>query len=261
VLGATGFSATTERGILDSMSLLSSWAVASHTAGAYEFPTYRKGSGPGVVIIHEIPGITPDVIAFAEEVVAAGYTVVMPSLFGTPEDPKNTATILKTTAQVCIRSEFNKLALRKTSPVTSWLRSLAAELHAELGGPGVGALGMCMTGNFALAMMVDDTIAAPVLAQPSLPFPLGKARKADLNLSPADLAAVKARDIDVLGLCYKSDPLVGTRFATLKTELGERFLSVPLDGKGHSTVTSERQQIAVDRVLQFFADKLRPPVP
>ena len=120
--------------------------------------------------------------------------------------------------QACVNREFNKMRLRQTSPIADWLRSLARDLHAELGGPGVGALGMCFTGGFALAMMVDDSVAAPVLAQPSLPFPVGKARAADLNLSPADLSKVKERaaaGCQVLGLRYSGDLATGTRFDTL----------------------------------------------
>ncbi len=110
------------------------------------------------------------------------------------------------------------MATGQTSPVATWLRSLARSLHEELGGPGVGALGMCFTGGFALAMMVDTSVVAPVLAQPSLPFPVGKKRAADLNLSPADLAAVRDRaagGCQVLGLRYRDDMAVGTRFETL----------------------------------------------
>jgi dienelactone hydrolase len=224
-------------------------------------PTYRKGHGPGVVVIHELPGMTPQVIEFAEEVVAAGFTVVMPHLFGTPEAPFTATSFLTTMPRVCVNREFNKLALRRTSPVAGWLRGLARELHAELGGPGVGAIGMCFTGGFALAMMVDDSVAAPVLAQPSLPFPFGRARADDLNLSPADLAAVKARaaaGCQVLGLRYRNDPATGTRFDRLDRELGSAFLHVDLDGKGHSTLTAHRQQRAVDRVLEFLAKQLSP---
>ena len=139
-------------------------------------------------------------------------------------------------------------------------RSLARELHAELGGPGVGALGMCFTGGFALAMMVDDSVAAPVVAQPSAPFAVGKKRAADLNLSPADLPTVRQRaaaGCEVLGLRYRKDPTVGTRFDTLTRELGDRFIRVELEGKGHSTVTAHRQQEGVDRVLAFFEERLR----
>jgi dienelactone hydrolase len=242
------------------MSLLATWALGSHTADGVTHPTYRKGSGPGVVIIHEIPGLTPTVIGFAEEVVAAGYTVVLPSLFGTPEAPMSVGRITSTLAKVCISKEFTTFAAGRTAPIANWLRSLCRELHAELGGPGVGALGMCFTGGFALAMMVDPSVAAPVLAQPSAPFPVTKKLAADLNLSPADLAVVKERaraGCQVLGLQYPSDIATGTRFKTLTRELGDAFIRVEFPGKGHSTLTEERQQEGVDRVLAFFAERLR----
>ena len=92
--------------------------------------------------------------------------------------------IVRTLREVCVSREYTKLATGQTSPIAGWLRSLARELHDELGGPGVGALGMCFTGGFALAMMVDPSVAAPVLAQPSLPFCVGRKRAADVNLSP-----------------------------------------------------------------------------
>lgn len=242
------------------MSLLASWSADSHTAAGVTHPTYRKGTGPGVIVIHEIPGITPDVIAFAEEVVAAGFTVVLPHLFGTPERPMSVPAVISTMRRVCVSAEFTKLATGVTAPVADWLRSLARDLHAELGGPGVGALGMCFTGGFALAMMVDDAVAAPVLAQPSAPFAIGSRRAADLNLSPADLAVVKERarnGCQVLGLQYPADVATGTRFETLTREIGDAFIRVEFGGKGHGTLTEHRQQQGVDRVLAFFAEKLR----
>jgi len=246
------------------MTSLESWAAATHTAEDLDgrtltFPTYRKGSGPGVIVIHEVPGIIPEVIAFAEEVVDAGFTVVMPELFGRAGAPASVARTAQVAVQVCVRREFTKLATGRTSPVVGWLRDLARELHDELGGPGVGALGMCFTGGFALAMMVDPSVTAPVLCQPSTPFPLGHKRGADVNLSPADLAVVRERvasGCQVLGLRYAADPVTGTRFDTLAAELGDSFLRVEFEGRGHSTVTVQRQQVGVDRVLAFFTEKL-----
>src|SRR5690606_24574059 len=101
-------------------------------------------------------------------------------LFGKVPSSTSPIAVASSLRQVCVSREFNKLRVGQTSPIAGWLRSLARDLHAELGGPGVGALGMCFTGGFALAMMVDDAVAAPVLAQPSLPFPLGRVRAADL---------------------------------------------------------------------------------
>ena len=241
------------------MNLLDTWTRGEHTADGVSHPTYRKGNGPGVVVIHEIPGLTPAVIGFGEEVVAAGFTVVMPHLFGSTETPISLGYTLKSIGRVCVSAEFTKLATRVTSPVAGWLRSLARELHGELGGPGVGALGMCFTGGFALAMMVDDSVAAPVVAQPSAPFAVGKKRAADLNLSPADLETVRARaagGCEVLGLRYRKDPAVGDRFDRLTREIGDRFIRVEFEGKGHSTLTEHRQQEGVDRVLAFFTEKL-----
>lgn len=242
------------------MALLDSWQAGSHTEGDLTFPTYRKGSGPGVIVLHEIPGPTPKVIAFAQEVVDAGFTVVMPHLFGRAEEPMGPVAVARTLANVCVRAEFNKLRSGSTAPIASWLRSLARELHGELGGPGVGALGMCFTGGFALAMMVDPSVAAPVLAQPSAPFAVGRTLAADLGLSPGDLAIVKERaagGCQVLGLEYSGDPMTGTKFRTLTRELGDAFIKVEFPGRRHGTLTEDRQQEGVDAVLAFFGDKLR----
>ncbi|MCW2601511.1 MAG: hypothetical protein JWM02_3340 [Frankiales bacterium] len=242
------------------MTRLAGWDESTFTADGKTYPIFRKGAGPGVVVVHEIPGITPNVQAFAEEVVDAGYTVVMPSLLGTPGAPMSVSNVMKVIAKVCISSEFNTWATNRTSPITTWLRALVKELHEELGGPGVGALGMCATGGFALAMMVDGHVAAPVLSQPSMPFAVSRRLAADLNLSPADLTAVKeqvAAGCPVLGLRYAADKAVGTRFATLRKELGDGFLAVELPGKGHSVVTEHRDEPSVQRVLTFFQERLQ----
>ena len=245
-------------------SALSSWTAGAHTAPVAgtptTHPTYRKGSGPGVVVVHEVPGLTQGVIDFGQELVDAGYTVVLPHLFGSAGRPFSAQDVARTLPRLCVSSEFTVLATDVTTPVAEWLRSLARELHAELGGPGVGALGMCFTGGFALAMMVEETTVAPVLCQPSAPFAIGAKRSADLNLSPADRAAVARRaasGCSVLGLRYADDRAVGTRFDTLSALIGEAFIRVDLPGKGHSTVTEHRSQVAVDAVLQFFAQRLR----
>ncbi len=241
------------------MGELDTWALADFGDGTRTFPLYRKGNGPGVIVVHEIPGLTPNVLAFAQEVVDAGFTVALPSLFGTPGRPKTGGYTMGTLARVCVRGEFTKLGLRRTAPIADWLRALARSLHEELGGPGVGALGMCFTGGFALAMMADGPVVAPVLAQPSTPFPVSRSHRADLNLSPADLASVRAKAADgcaVLGLRYVDDPAVGTRFDTLRGELGDKFIAVEFPGRRHSTLTEHRQQEGVATVLAFFRERL-----
>jgi dienelactone hydrolase len=166
----------------------------------------------------------------------------------------------KAGAQICVSREFLRLATHTTTPVAKWLQALATDLHQELGGPGVGAVGMCFTGGYALAMLAGAPIAAPVLAQPSAPFPVTPGRSRDLGLSPADLDSVKAKvsaGCQVMGLRYKNDKAVGSRFDTLRKELGDNFIAVEFPGIKHATLTMHRQQEGVDRVLAFFAEKLK----
>ena len=246
--------------------VLAGWTKGSFSAAGYTRDTYRRGSGPAVIVIHEIPGITPLVAAFADEVVAAGFTVVMPSLVGTPGKPMSVGYTAASFAKVCIAKEFTTWALDQTSPIIAWLRALARSLYNELGGPGVGAVGMCFSGGFALGMMVDDIVVAPVLSQPSMPFAGGKkARGANLSLSPDDAHAVAQRAVDgcqVLGLRFTGDKLVGDRFATLRSMLGDAFIAVELPSaaaRDHSVLTEQRDVPSVERVIEFFVEKLQTP--
>src|SRR5262249_49862021 len=131
---------------------------------------FRAGTGPAVLVMHEVPGLHPGVVAFGRRVVAAGMTAYFPSLLGEPGRAVTVGYNMRSMARACVASEFATWATRRTSPIVTWLRALAKDAHAACGGPGVGAVGMCLTGGFALAMMVDDVMIAPVLSQPSLPF-------------------------------------------------------------------------------------------
>lgn len=242
---------------------LEGWSKSSFTAATLTRDTYRKGSGPVVVVVHEIPGITPAVERFANDVVNAGFTVVMPDLVGTPGREVSGGYTISSMLKVCISREFTNMALNKTSPIIAWLRALARSLHQEVGGPGVGAVGMCFSGGFALGMMVDDIMVAPVLSQPSMPFAIGKTRGADLNLSPDDAAVIAeraAQGCQVLGLRFDKDKLVGDRFSSLRSLLGDAFIAVELPSqspKDHSVLTEQRDEDSVQRVLQFFNEKLK----
>src|SRR5271169_4071364 len=137
------------------------------TDGPWTRPVYRRGQGPAVIIIHEIPGLHPLVIRFADRVAAAGMTVFLPSLFGTPGKPATMGYALgQMFMGICIRREFTVWATDRSSPIVDWLRALARKVHVECGGRGVGAVGMCFTGGFALAMMTEPSVVAPVLSQP-----------------------------------------------------------------------------------------------
>lgn len=243
---------------------------------------YTSGEGPGVVVMHEVPGITPEVAGFARRVADAGFRVYLPHLFGTPGKEFSGLYVLQGLVHCCISREFAVIAKHESSPITDWLRALCRKAHSERGGPGVGAIGMCMTGNFALSLMVDESVMAPVLSQPSLPFPVSASHRRAVHLSEADLAVVKQRAREgcgVLGLRFSADRVVpGERFETLRRELGSGFEAIEIDsGSGnaheiartaHSVVTKDLvdeeghpTRAALERVLSFFEERLRPATP
>jgi dienelactone hydrolase len=178
---------------------------------------------------------------------------------------------------VCINREFRLLAADASSPIVDWLRALARHAHAECGGPGVGAIGMCVTGNFALAMMLGAPVIAPVLAQPSLPVPLGARRRAALHASPAELAAAHEQ-IDhhgarILAMRFAGDPLCpAARFERLRGEFGaavetieiaDRFANPEGPPPPHSVLTNhlidehgQPTRAALDRTLAFLREQL-----
>jgi dienelactone hydrolase len=244
--------------------------------GRWKRPVYRIGTGPAVIVIHEIPGLHPGVLDFARDVAAEGMTVFCPSLFGEPGKPVSDLYILGTFARLtCVRRQFNVWATGQSSPIVDWLRALARQVHAECGGKGVGAVGMCFTGGFALAMMTEPSVVAPVLAEPSLP--LGRKGAAGLDCSPAELATAKARmeaeDLSMLALRFEDDKLSPcARFDTLKRELGDRLeihqlpdaTAKPDTGKApHSVLTVHLDRAdpggptmkVHQRVLAFFKER------
>jgi dienelactone hydrolase len=239
---------------------------------------YRAGSGPAVVLVHEVPGIHPEVIDLARRLIDAGHTVYMPSLFGRPGGAASTGAILRSILHVCVSREFTILADR-TSKAATWLRALAAKAHAECGGPGVGAIGMCLTGGFALAMAVDAAVVAPVLSQPALPAPVTRRKRIALGLDEADLGHLKKRaqhDLSVLGLRFTHDKgCPAERFETLRHELGDSFEGIEIDSspgnvhdipkKSHAVLTVDLvdkpghpTRAALDRVITFLGEHLHP---
>lgn len=194
---------------------------------------YRKGTGPAVIVMHEVPGLHPGVIRYAQALCDAGFTVWLPSLLGEPGKRASVPYIAASMARACVMREFTVFATSKNSAVTSWLRLLAR--HAsELCGGGVGAIGMCLTGGFALAMMVEPCMLAPIVCNPSLPFALSPARRRDLGIDAATLAQAKARSVSenicVLGLRFTGDLAVPRpRFERLKEEFGENFIALEID--------------------------------
>jgi dienelactone hydrolase len=266
------------RGATIPQGTLEGFSCSSFTARGTTRDVYRTGAGPAVIVMSEIPGITPLVAAFARRVAAIGCTAVLPHLFGVPGAEPTSRLMARTISGVCASREYSTFALGRTSPITAWLRVLARAEHEACGGRGVGAVGMCLSGGFALAMMVDDVVVAPVLSQPALPFPLTRAHRRDLGIGDEDLARVRQRcgagDVCVLGLRFSGDKAVPPeRFARLREELGDAFVAVDIDSgpgnregyrKGaHSVLTEDLRDVddsatraAMDQVLDLLRSKL-----
>ncbi len=236
---------------------------------------YVAGTGPGVVVMTEMPGITPHVARFARWVRDAGFTVWMPSLFGRDGAAPTIELAGEAMRSTCVRREFQAFAAGEQSPMALWLRRLAAHAHQRCGGPGVGAIGMCFTGNFALTMMLEPSVLAAVMSQPSLPFD----DPAGTFVSPDDMGAVKQRldndDLTVLAYRFEGDTFCrAARFEAFASELGDRFVATVLPdsaagdrgwvGVPHSVVTTslidEAGQPTIearDAIVRYFAERLQ----
>jgi dienelactone hydrolase len=254
---------------------LSEYQKFDFTDGPWTRPVYRRGSGPAVIIIHEIPGLHPLVVRFADRVAAAGMTVFLPSLFGEPGRPVTMGYGLGVMFKaICIQREFNVWSAGKSSPIVEWLRALARKAHAECGGKGVGAVGMCFTGGFALAMMTEPAMVAPVLSQPSMPMaPGSKARAGGIDATPEEIACAKRRfqdeGLSMIGLRFKSDVMVpDARFENYRREFGDKFEAIeledvdakPAERPPHSVLTIHLKEdgptkAAEQRVIAFFKER------
>jgi dienelactone hydrolase len=245
------------------------------------------GAGPAVIVMTEMPGISPQVARFSRWVRDAGFTVYMPSLFGrdgaVPSVEEGTAVFQR----ACVSAEFRAFSAPRaagaSSPVTRWLRSLARLAHGECGGPGVGAVGMCFTGNFALTMMLEPSMLAPILCQPTLPLD----KPAGLEIGAEELAAVRQRlqrdDLSVMAYRFEGDRFCkAERFAAYSAALGNRFIARVLPDSAanrkhlapffehvvaspHSVVTAHlideagQPTIAArDEIVSFFVQRLAP---
>lgn len=242
-------------------------------------PVFVAGKGPAVIVMTEMPGISPQVARFARWVRDAGFTVWMPNLFGVPGRPLSAGPLdlargLGVMARACISREFRAFAADRSSPVCDWLRALAAHAHPVCGGRGVGAIGMCFTGNFALSLMLEPAVRAPVLSQPSLPM----GRAGGMHIAPHELAQVKERmqreDLSVLAYRFAGDSFCrAERFAAYQAALGDRFVGRVLPDTAanpdapmkipHSVVTlhlidraGEPTLQARDEIIAFFRARL-----
>src|SRR5262245_61379119 len=65
---------------------------------------------PGVILLEELPGITPHVLRLAKLLNQRGFRVAIPSLFGTDGAEQNALRTAATLAKICVSREFNVFA-------------------------------------------------------------------------------------------------------------------------------------------------------
>ena len=207
---------------------------------------YQRGTGPHVVILPEVPGLHKQVFALGDRLVNHGFQVHLLSLFGKDGEPFRYRDTPSCLLKACIRKEFAVFAQHRSSPITNWVRAYCSSLH-EHTQKGIGLIGMCLTGNFALSMLAEPWMLAPILCQPSLPLYPKDAVHVDPNI-------IKNSSQKVLAMRFSNDILCPRkRFTALQKDLGERIELLELDssiGNQHKILP-----IAHSVLTKDFVDK------
>jgi len=221
------------------------------------------GPGPGVLIMHELPGMVRECVALADHIASKGFTVFLPLLFGDANIEFSKVKTIEYFAQLCVSREILLFAENEDSPLTVWLRALARDIRRRCpAGRGIGVIGLCLTGGFAVNLMVEDVVEAPVASEPALPLTTFGAREDALGVSPETLNAAigRARDRAVPLQCYryrndKRSP--AAKFERLKQEFGAAFDGYQVTGDKHSVLTIDLDEVARDRVVDFLRKRLK----
>ena len=225
---------------------------------------YEKGTGPVIVLIQELPGIGKSTLRLTDKLVAQGFKVVLPHLFG----PIGSTSIIGNTVRAfCMRKEFHLLKNHGDSPVVDWLKALCRQVKEDNQVDGIGVIGMCLTGNFAISLMADDSVLAAVASQPSLPAFNNNV----IQLDRRDIDKIKDK-IDcsqpIHALRFAKDPMCSAkRFKAIDVLLNEpdkqrvEFTEVP--GLGHSVLTlnfvdqaGHPTYLAFEKIVRYFQKQL-----
>jgi dienelactone hydrolase len=209
---------------------------------------YRKGQGPAVLLMHELPGMVPSCITLAEAIAAHGFSVFMPLMFGAPGDNAP----LRFTLRLCISREFRMFANGGKSSIVDWMRALCRRAHQECGGPGVGAIGMCLTGNFAISLMASPDVVAPVACQPSLPIGFSAAKRRSIGVPREDVDGALRHATPLLGLRFTGDSFCPReRFDSIRAAFGPRFREIEIEsspGNPHGIKKTAHSVLTLDFV-------------
>jgi dienelactone hydrolase len=237
-------------------------------AQGYDKLVFTKGSGPGILLMHELPGMVEQCVRLGDYIASRGYSVFLPLLFGEANVSYSKMRTALYAIQICIRREILAFAAAEDSPITNWLRALARDIRRRCpDGGGVGVIGMCLTGGFTINLMLEDVVLAPVACQPSLPLTTFGAAPDALGVSAKTLQDAVTRSREMPLLCYRfKDDTISPRekYERLEREFGAGFEGHPLPGRGHSVLTisfvdepNHPTYQARERIMRFFDTRLR----
>jgi hypothetical protein len=227
---------------------------------------YRRGSGPAVILIHEAGGLNWSTLDIADRLIDEGFRVLAPQIVG-PAYSSDEGSAGTNIARLCVSREVHVLLTGRTSPIAVWLRALAADAKGDHAG--VGVIGMCFSGGFALAAAVDESVVAAVASQPALPWPVLPGSGSDLGLSPDDVACVLDRYRDgafgLLAARYTEDKRSAcARIERYKTLFGADVVMEPI-GIAHSVLaraanpSPDREAVPVlTRTIELLKARLLP---
>jgi dienelactone hydrolase len=252
------------------------WPSWRFTAAGITHHVYSRGEGADLLLLHELPGYTFECHALAEHLVAGGFRVHVPLLFGRARERAATINAIR---RLYLSREIDLFATDITSPIVYWLRPLVrflADRASQEGrrGRGVGVIGMCITGGFALALVTEPDTAGVVVCQPSLPLHLPlREDAASLGLSAGDLETASRRSENlpvpaILGVRFADDRWCPKeRFDAIAERFGNAFEWHELPGSRHATLTDELvlenpahpTRKALDRTIAFLRERLGEP--
>ena len=242
-------------------------AFSTNLSGGHEVThdIYTRGAGAPVLLIQELPGIGQETLRLADRLVDAGFEVVMPHLFGPIGKTSMGGNLLRV---FCMRKEFSLFSAHQSSPIVDWLSALFNEIRETREAAGVGVIGMCLTGNFAISLIGDDSVLAAVASQPAMPL-----HKQDaLHMSEGEIArSSEALDEKgpMLAFRFRGDKACGAKkfeciHETFNTEGKERIRLNTLPGKGHSVLTLDfvdeaghPTYEALSAVIDYFSKHLK----
>jgi dienelactone hydrolase len=217
-------------------------------------------SHPPVVLLHELPGLTPADLALGYCLAGRELHVYVPVLFGEPGQDNGILGYF----QSCATREFECSKLSTSSSVLDRIEQVVEHAH-KVAGRGVGVIGMCLTGIFPLALLRNRHVRAAVVCQPTLPFSLlargpAGAQIDNLGLGQDDLVAALRSDVSFLAVRYAQDRLCPEgRMKKIETTFGDRVavIRIPTDApKRHSTLAADYDPTAFDDTVRYLKVRL-----